>query len=52
MRLASNFSRVSMLPVILPQSSKLAFTLRAILCDQSLGTWQSEQIARMPLRLL
>jgi len=39
-----------MLPEILPQSSWLAFTLRQTLSTQSFGTWQSEQIARTPVR--
>jgi hypothetical protein len=51
-RCASNFSGVSMVPVILPQTSLLAWILRIILCVQSFGTWQSEQTARTPVRLL
>src|SRR5271166_2337195 len=49
-RLASNLAFVSIRPVSLPQTSSDALLLRAILCVQSLGTWQSEQIARTPVR--
>src|SRR6185369_16278268 len=51
MRLASNFSLVSMSPMILPHTSKLARALRIILGPHSRGTWQSEQMARTPVRL-
>ena len=46
--LAANFSRVSMVPKILPQTSFEACILRAILSVQSCGTWQSGQVARTP----
>ena len=47
---ASNFSRVSIVPKILPQTSFDACILRAILSVQSCGTWQSGQLARTPER--
>jgi len=50
-RLASNFSLVSMLPSTLCSTSLDAWILRMILCVQSFGTWQSEQVARTPVRL-
>src|SRR5262249_10661767 len=49
-RCFSNFSGVEMTPVILPQISALAATLRATLWIQSFGTWQSGQPARTPVR--
>src|SRR5690606_4924224 len=51
-RLASNFSRVSMVPTSLPQTSLEASILRIILYVHSLGTWQSEQTARTPVRFV
>src|SRR6478609_3169123 len=45
MRLASNFSGVSISPVILPQTSKLACILRNIFGPHSCGTWQSGHVA-------
>ena len=50
--LPTNFSRVSMVPKILPQTSFDACILRAILSVQSCGTWQSGQVARTPERLV
>ena len=51
-RLSRNFSRVLTVPKILPHTSFDACILRAILSVQLCGTWQSEQIARTPERLL
>ena len=50
-RWSRNFSRVLMVPKILPQTSLDACILRAILSVQSCGTWQSGQWARTPERL-
>ncbi len=47
-RLASNFSGVSMLPRRWWYSSLDAWILRHTFGPHSLGTWQSEQIARTP----
>ena len=47
-----NFSRVSIVPKILPHTSFDACILRAILSVQSCGTWQSGQVARTPERLV
>jgi len=49
-RWSTNFSRVSMVPKILPQTSFDACILRAILLVHSCGTWQSGHFARTPLR--
>src|SRR6478752_8762201 len=49
-RWSRNFSRVSMVPKILPQTSFEACILRAILSVQLCGTWQSGQVARTPER--
>ena len=51
-RWSTNFSRVSMVPKSLPQTSLDACILRAILCVHSCGTWQSGHLARTPLRLV
>ena len=51
-RLSRNFSRLSMVPKTLPQTSFEACILRAILCVHSCGTWQSGQVARTPERLV
>src|SRR4051812_39807957 len=51
-RLATNLSRVLMVPKILPQTSLEACILRPILLVQLCGTWQSGQVARTPERLL
>ena len=50
--MSRNFSCVSMVPKILPQTSFEACILRAILSVQLCGTWQSEQTARTPERLV
>lgn len=41
-RLASNFSRVSMVPRALCNSSLLAFIFRTNLCTHGFGSWQSD----------
>src|SRR4029078_1538580 len=51
-RWSTNFSRVSIVPNILPQTSLEACILRAILSVQLCGTWQSGQLARTPERLV
>src|SRR5262245_45390082 len=51
-RMATNFSRVLMVPKILPHTSFEACILRAILSVHSCGTWQSGQVARTPERLV
>src|SRR6185295_10948632 len=43
-RLATNFSRVLMVPKMKPQTSFEACILRAILKVQSCGTWQSARL--------
>ncbi|MND05840.1 hypothetical protein D3C83_268590 [compost metagenome] len=50
LRSFSNFSGVSMVPMSLWNSSLEALTLRTSFGPHSLGTWQSEQIARTPVR--
>jgi len=49
---AAYFSGVSIIPVIVPQTSLEASILRIILGKNSLGTWQSEQVAFSPAALL
>ena len=41
-----------MVPKMKPHTSFEACILRAILCVQSFGTWQSEHFARTPERLV
>jgi hypothetical protein len=50
-RMSRNFSRVLIVPKILPQTSFEACILRAILSVHLCGTWQSGQVARTPERL-
>ena len=51
-RCSRNFSRVLIVPKILPQTSFEACILRAIFEVQRCGTWQSGQVARTPERLV
>src|SRR4051794_21750068 len=51
-RMATNLSRVLMVPKSLPQTSLDACILRAILSVHWWGTWQSGQVARTPERFV